>query len=446
MVRDHFLADDADVGVFCRRWSWVAGLAHSNASVTPSRVAAAFGGIALVLLLVVVHVVVVLVAALCCALVFLRVVLVAVVGVVAAAVLLVALVLLRVVLVVAVVALLVQGRGGSIVGCHWTEVEPVLKVGLPPGERFLLPHGLGMFVVGVARPPRRQLALESFEAPTWAALARGARHPPTHNREMGEPAPARALLRSQSGPCVGRASTAPPTSEPTRVPPAELRVLLLRRLRLDLPFTASARRCRARLDSRGDDRAACPTAGVLRKGKGALEKAAARSCREAGARVAENQFLQDLHVDGVGAGGGRRLEVIANCLRRKGSTYPELLDARRCQLVVVALGAGGQWQWTGLASVAQRAFAASLLHLPLDGPACDGDEPWLQDVMADARHTEAHIPSPRAGQRDLRTARSAAKRKLAERNKSGRWDGAAAHPPAGPTHLQGVGRDAARLP
>ncbi|CAK0859458.1 unnamed protein product [Prorocentrum cordatum] len=133
MVRDHFLADDADVGVFCRRWSWVAGLAHSNASVTPSRVAAAFGGVALVLLLVVVHVVVVLVAALCCALVFLRVVLVAVVDVVAAAVLLVALVLLRVVLVVAVVALL---------------VEPVLEVGLSPGERFLLPHGLGMFVVG----------------------------------------------------------------------------------------------------------------------------------------------------------------------------------------------------------------------------------------------------------------------------------------------------------
>ena len=113
--------------------------------------------------------------------------------------------------------------------------------------------------------------------------------------------------------------------------------------------------------------------------------------------------------------------------RRKETTYPELLDARRCRLVVMALEVGGRWsqealqfvrlladckarsapellrasvkaawiqRWTGLASVAaQRAFAASLLHLPLDGLACDGDEPWLQDVLADARHTEAPIPS-----------------------------------------------------
>ncbi|CAK0812332.1 unnamed protein product [Prorocentrum cordatum] len=111
---------------------------------------------------------------------------------------------------------------------------------------------------------------------------------------------------------------------------------------------------------------------------------------------------------------------------RLADTCPEVLGARRCGLVARALEAGGQWSqealqfaciaadckarsapellrasvkaawiqwWTGLASVAvQRAFAASLLYLPLDGLACDGDEPWLQDVLADARRTEAPVP------------------------------------------------------
>ncbi|CAK0793570.1 unnamed protein product, partial [Prorocentrum cordatum] len=398
-------------GLFLRRdWrraagSWVAGLAHSNASVTPSRVAAAFGGVALVLLLVVVHVVVVLVAALCCALVFLRVVLVAVVDVVAAAVLLVALVLLRVVLVVAVVALLVQHRGlpldgsgilvlatlcGPLAGvgsaaflfrwrARWRAlgcrvglsvssvptpaclmtVEPVLEVGLSPGESFLLPHGLGMFVVG-------------------------------------------------------------------------------------------------------DHRAACPRAGVLKKRSIPLEKAAARICREAGGRVAENQLLRDLNVDGVDPRDGRKIEVIANGLPlwggaqlaidatlvspvrtdgtaqpraadedgvqlavargRKEATYPELIGSRRCRLVVLGLEVGGRWseealtfvrllartrarsapqrlrasaraaylhRWTGLAAVAaQRAFAATLLELPPHTLAVDGDKPHLADLLADARYTE----------------------------------------------------------
>ena len=280
-------------------------------------------------------------------------------------------------------------------------------------------------------------------------------------------APERALLRSQSGPCAGRAFTVLPTSDPVRIPPSELRVLLLRRLRLDIPFTAGRCRCTGRLDSRGDHRAACPTASVLQKRGEPLEKAAARICREAGARVLENKLLRDLNVDGVGAGDGRRLEVIANGVplcggaqlavdatlvcplgrngaahprtanedgaqprvarARKEAAYPELSGARRCRLVVLGLEVGGRWsqealafvrlladckarsapellrasvkaawiqRWTGLASVAaQRAFAASLLHLPLDGLAYDGDEPWLQDVLSDARHTEAPIPS-----------------------------------------------------
>ncbi|CAK0791767.1 unnamed protein product, partial [Prorocentrum cordatum] len=86
------------------------------------------------------------------------------------------------------------------------------------------------------------------------------------------------------------------------------------------------------------------------------------------------------------------------------TTYLELLDARRCRLEVLQVvclvtdckarsapellraSVKAAWihRWTGRTSVAaQRAFAASLVHLPLDGLACDGDEPRLQDVLAD---------------------------------------------------------------
>ena len=45
----------------------------------------------------------------------------------------------------------------------------------------------------------------------------------------------------------------------------------------------------------------------------ALERAAARVCREAGARVATNVFLRDMNVD-VPLANGRRIEVLANGL------------------------------------------------------------------------------------------------------------------------------------
>ena len=87
-----------------------------------------------------------------------------------------------------------------------------------------------------------------------------------------------------------------PTSHLTTVPSAELRVLLLRRLHLSLPYTARTCQCGRPLDGWGHHRAACSTCGVLRRRGKPLEKAAARVCREAGARVAENVLLHALNV------------------------------------------------------------------------------------------------------------------------------------------------------
>lgn len=114
-----------------------------------------------------------------------------------------------------------------------------------------------------------------------------------------------------------------------------------------------------------------------------MEKAAARVCREAGARVSENTFLRDLNLDGIRPDDGRRLEVIANGLpiyggmqlaidttlvspvrgdgtarpraayvdgaaiahaeADKASTYPEFSTSTRCKLIVLAFEVGGRW-------------------------------------------------------------------------------------------------------
>ena len=192
-----------------------------------------------------------------------------------------------------------------------------------------------------------------------------------------------ALLRSQSGPASGAHLTAIPTSSLTALSPQVFKVLLLRRLRLSLPASSRQCRCGRALDPLGDHRAACPRAGVLGPRGFALEAAAARICREAGARVVTNCFVRDMNLD-VPPEDARRLEVVANnlplwngaqlaldttlvsCLRADGShtpnshafdgialqrarrrkelTYPELLQQNgRVRLVVLALETGGRW-------------------------------------------------------------------------------------------------------
>ena len=174
-----------------------------------------------------------------------------------------------------------------------------------------------------------------------------------------------------------------PTSPLTTIPSGELRVLLLRRLHLPIPLAARCCQCRGLLDCRGHHRAACSTCGVLRRRGKPLEKAAARVCREAGARVAENVLLRNMNLAGISGHYGRQIEVVANGLplwggaqlavdttlvspvrrngtpqpnaasadgaqlrtarRRKEQKYAELLQARRCRLVVMAIEVGGRW-------------------------------------------------------------------------------------------------------
>ena len=115
--------------------------------------------------------------------------------------------------------------------------------------------------------------------------------------------------------------------------------------------------------------------------------------------------------------------------RKRQRTYPELAVARRCKLVVLGVEVGGRFsreavaflrrlakararesparlrpavqraslhRWMGMLAVAaQRALAYSLLELPLAGAdECDGTEPPLGDLLADARGAEA-VPASR---------------------------------------------------
>ncbi len=113
--------------------------------------------------------------------------------------------------------------------------------------------------------------------------------------------------------------------------------------------------------------------------------------------------------------------------RRKERKYHELLQSGRCRLVVLGLEVGGRWseealtfvrllakakarsrpsllrastqmaymhRWTGLLAVAaQRALAATLLELPVDEATADGEEPFFEDVLHQARLLAGPVPS-----------------------------------------------------
>ena len=105
------------------------------------------------------------------------------------------------------------------------------------------------------------------------------------------------MLESQSGPFASKVFTTVPYTAHFTYPNHLFRVLLLRRLRLPLPLTARACRCRRALNPLGDHRAACPRSGALRSRGTPLERAAARFCREGGAPVTTHTLLSDLNID-----------------------------------------------------------------------------------------------------------------------------------------------------
>ena len=256
------------------------------------------------------------------------------------------------------------------------------------------------------------LTSAGFATPTWGQLLEGLR-PEQVELELGEfvrgwqrlachfpdevalsalqaelDDASRALLLSQAGTYGGRVFTVIPTAVELQVSSAHMRVLLLRRLRMPLVPTPNRCRCGRFLDPFGDHRAACSRSGVLGLRGAPLEGAAARMCREAGARVATNVFLRDMNLD-VPVLDGRRIEVVANGLpiwhgaqlavdttlvspirgdgrphrraasepgvvlgradwRKRRSIYPELLQARRSRLLVLGFEVGGRWSGAAL--------------------------------------------------------------------------------------------------
>ena len=123
----------------------------------------------------------------------------------------------------------------------------------------------------------------------------------------------KALLRAQGGSGGGRVFSVVPSCFLTRIDTHLFRVLLLRRLHLPLSPASCFCRCGRPLDSRGHHRAACAQAGVLGRRGHAVEVAAARICREAGARVRTNVFVRDMDL-GAPVHDSRRLENLAEGL------------------------------------------------------------------------------------------------------------------------------------
>ena len=214
----------------------------------------------------------------------------------------------------------------------------------------------------------------------------------------------RALLRSQSGPCSGRVFTCSPTSSEFSFTASHYRTLLLRRLRLPISFINRQCSYSRNLDALGDHRAACPISGFLRRRAIPLEVAAARVCREAGARVSQNVFLRDMNVPGIDPADGRQIEVVANglptyggvqlaidttlvspltrdglphpntehtngarletALQRKIDKYPEFEEATRCRLVTIAIEVGGRWDSSAVHFIRQLAVAKARSQPP----------------------------------------------------------------------------------
>ena len=187
------------------------------------------------------------------------------------------------------------------------------------------------------RASEKYLASVGFHAPSWEELAAGVRPDLVHDVDMEPGIPRhgwqrtatepvhggtvrprlseteQALFRSQGGPLAGVPFLCFPTSRLSRLDSSLFRVLLLRRLWLPLPPYSRFCRCGRPLDPSGHHRAACAQAGVLGRQGYALESAAARVCREAGARVSTNVLVWDLDLLPPERA-ARRLEVVADGL------------------------------------------------------------------------------------------------------------------------------------
>ena len=193
---------------------------------------------------------------------------------------------------------------------------------------------------------------------------------------------------------------------------------MLQRLQLPLPIAeATCAGCRAPLDPLGRHRASCTRIGRVKTRASPVERVMARICREAGANPRFNALLRDMNIV-VRATDNRRIEVLAQDLpcfggaqlavdvtlrgvlssegeahphaadvdgavllearRDKERTYPEVVAASRCWLVVVAIETGARRQWSSpLNSYSPRrercpqtCIGQQSTHGSVGGPAC----------------------------------------------------------------------------
>lgn len=124
-------------------------------------------------------------------------------------------------------------------------------------------------VDGALSPPTADTAIDGPTTRGWQQTAAHVTHASCRTQLLADLDPAsQALLISQSGPRSSRAFATIPISPEFTYPSHIFRILLLRRLRLELPLAARTCRCRRALDLLGGHRAACAQSGVLRSGGG----------------------------------------------------------------------------------------------------------------------------------------------------------------------------------
>ena len=258
-----------------------------------------------------------------------------------------------------------------------------------------------------ARP--RQPSLEGAERGEWphgwqyfAAAHREHRFRDVVVLPALDPA-GKAHLRSHGGPHASCVLVGAPTSRLFEVEAADFRNLVLERLGLPLSLTDSVcEGCGAALDGLGRHRGACMRSGRLKIRAGALERAMAHVCREAGATVRSNVRVADLNLTAP-VQDERRIDVLAQNLpgrskqvavdvtvrsaltsdglpvaraawdngaaagaarADKEGKYPDLVGCARCDLVVFALETGGRWDEEAVSFVRDLA-AARAADVPL---------------------------------------------------------------------------------
>ena len=173
----------------------------------------------------------------------------------------------------------------------WADCLPMVHLGHPVVAATLvaqLSGNLETRFLSAVREAKHELAVAGFESPSWQAIACGAR-PARREPEDHEPGTVRRGWQHVAASVVEeRAREAMFTrvsdqvKDHIRSQGGLFRVLLLRRLRQQLPFAGRACRCCRLIHSFGHHRAACPRAGVLSRRGFSLESASARICREAG--------------------------------------------------------------------------------------------------------------------------------------------------------------------